>query len=43
MGLPLEQAHECVAEADGSATCHRPLENQNPNLCGEAGILDFFY
>ena len=42
MGLPLEQARECVAEADGSATCHRPLENQNPNLCGEAGISDFF-
>jgi hypothetical protein len=43
MEVPLEQARECGTEADGAATCHRPLENQNPNLCGEAGILDFFY
>jgi len=43
MELLLEQARECDTEADGSATCHRPLDNQNPNLCGEAGISDFFY
>lgn len=43
MGVPLEQERVCGTEADGAATCHRPPENQNPNLCGEAGILDFFY
>ena len=42
MELPLEQEHECDTEADGTATCHKPRENQNPNLCGEAGISDFF-
>jgi len=43
MELPLEQARECVTEADEAVTCHRPPDNQNPNLCGEAGISDFFY
>ncbi len=43
MELLLEQARECGAEADGAATCHKSLDNQNPNLCGEAGISDFFY
>ena len=42
MELLLEQPDNCPTEAEGTATCHRPLENQNPNLCGEAGISDFF-
>ena len=43
MGVPLEQASECAAKADGLPLVTGPLENQNPNLCGEAGISDFFY
>lgn len=43
MEVLLEQACESDAEAEVSDTCHRARENQNPNLCGEAGISDFFY
>ena len=43
MGLLLEQANNFATEAEDLAHVTGPLENQNPNLCGEAGISDFCY